>query len=64
MIGRKLLLIDREAMLPIILIGKNRRLKNMVNVVNEHHAIQGFQNNPAAAGAPAGGTRFTAGYFV
>jgi hypothetical protein len=26
--------------------------------------VQGFQNNPAAAGAPAGGTRFTAGYFV
>jgi hypothetical protein len=25
---------------------------------------QGFQNNPAAAGAAAGGTRFTAGYFV
>jgi hypothetical protein len=27
-------------------------------------APQGFQNNPAAAGAPAGGTMFTAGYFV
>jgi hypothetical protein len=26
--------------------------------------IQGFQNNPAAAGAMAGSTRFTAGYFV
>ena len=25
---------------------------------------QGFQNKPAAAGAPAGVTRFTAGYFV
>ena len=26
--------------------------------------LQGFQNKPAAAGAPAGDTRFTAGYFV
>jgi hypothetical protein len=26
--------------------------------------IQGFQNNPAAAGVPAGGTKFTAGYCV
>jgi hypothetical protein len=26
--------------------------------------MQGFQNNRAAAGAPAGGMRFTAGYFV
>jgi hypothetical protein len=25
---------------------------------------QGFQNKPAAAGARAGATRFTAGYFV
>ena len=25
---------------------------------------QGFQNKPAAAGAPAGVTRFTVGYFV
>jgi hypothetical protein len=25
---------------------------------------QGFQNKPVAAGAPAGATRFTAGYFV
>jgi hypothetical protein len=25
---------------------------------------QGFQNKPAVAGAPAGATRFTAGYFV
>jgi hypothetical protein len=24
----------------------------------------GFQNNPAAAGAPAGGTMFTAGYYL
>jgi hypothetical protein len=27
-------------------------------------AEQGFQNNPAPAGVPAGGTKFTAGYFV
>ena len=26
--------------------------------------LQGFQNKPAAAGAPADATRFTAGYFV
>ena len=26
--------------------------------------VQGFQNKPAAAEAPAGVTRFTAGYFV
>jgi hypothetical protein len=32
-------LIGREARLSIILIGKNHGLKNMVNVVNEHHAI-------------------------
>jgi hypothetical protein len=31
---------------------------------SQGYIIQGFQNNPAAAGAPAGGTRFTAGYFV
>jgi 3-polyprenyl-4-hydroxybenzoate decarboxylase len=36
MIGRKLLLIGREARLPI---GKDHCLKNMVNVVNKHHAI-------------------------
>jgi hypothetical protein len=39
MIDRKLLLISREARLPIILIGKNHCFKNVVNVVNEHHAI-------------------------
>ena len=38
-IGRKLLLIVREARLPIILVGKNHCLINTVNVVNEHHAI-------------------------
>jgi hypothetical protein len=26
--------------------------------------VQGFQNKPAAAGAPAGVMKFTAGYFV
>jgi hypothetical protein len=28
------------------------------------HKHQSFQNKTAAAGAPAGATRFTAGYFV
>jgi hypothetical protein len=32
-------LIGREARLSIILIGNNHCLKNMVNVVNKHHAI-------------------------
>ena len=34
-------------------------------VIGQLHVLdQGFQNKPAAAGAPAGVTRFTAGYFV
>ena len=42
MIDRKLLLISREARLPIILIGKNHCFKNVVNVVNEHLQYYGI----------------------
>ena len=44
------------------LIERKFQLKAKCDTVS--HYWKGFQNKPAATGAPAGVTSFTAGYFV